>query len=233
MTTDELQKADHETVLEWLPWYAEGTLDPDERILAERHLQHCSVCREELERNRQIGLLFASRPQDPDQTWQPSDAHFAEILARIETAEPTIEAAARPADSRRWLENMRAWLGGVPSGFRWLLAVETFALAALALVLVMPRLAPPEQSLYETYTDGEATAPAPGSRLHLVFAEDLTEAELRALLRSVQGQLAAGPSGLGVYTVVLRDGDSAQALRTLRAHPKVRLAEAVSAGQAP
>ncbi|MFL5264555.1 MAG: hypothetical protein ACJ79L_19320, partial [Anaeromyxobacteraceae bacterium] len=58
---------------------------------------------------------------------------------------------------------------------------------------------------YETLS---RPAPAPSARgdhalLHLVFAEEATERELRDLLRGVGGVVVGGPSARAVYTVEL------------------------------
>ena len=39
---------EHETVELLLPWYVNGTLDPEEHQLVERHLDRCAICRENL-----------------------------------------------------------------------------------------------------------------------------------------------------------------------------------------
>ena len=65
-------------------------------------------------------------------------------------------------------------------------------------------------------------------QIRVVFADDITEKELRTLLASVGGTIIHGPSALGVYTVTIPLAGRAQlgpVLEALRAHPQVRLAE--------
>jgi len=85
--------------------------------------------------------------------------------------------------------------------------------------------------LYQTLSDA-GSSPEPG-RVHLqvVFADDITEREIRTLLGSIGATIVAGPSPMAVYTVALADDREAPAqaqerLALLRTHPKVRLAEA-------
>jgi hypothetical protein len=58
----------------------------------------------------------------------------------------------------------------------------------------------------------------------------MTVGELRTLLRDIGGQIVAGPTALGVYTVAVMGGERPaeaqnQAVTALRAHEQVRLAE--------
>ena len=67
---------------------------------------------------------------------------------------------------------------------------------------------------------------AGGAQLRLVLADTLTLGELRMLLAPWEGRIAAGPTGPGIYTVVIQ-GSVDDALRGLRAQDGVLLAERV------
>ena len=68
--------------------------------------------------------------------------------------------------------------------------------------------------------------------LQVVFADDITEREIRTLLSSIGATIVAGPTPMAVYTVALvanyREvpAQTQERLALLRAHPRVRLAEA-------
>ena len=228
---------EHGLVLELLPWYAEGGLSQAERAQVGRHLEECAACRAELAQCQEVGGWFAAR-NEPD-AWQPSAAHFERVLALVDAAEAA--APAREVSARRgWLDRLGEWLGGAPPAWRWALGVESLALAVLALALVMPRplLGPGslagKDGAFETLTDAAPAAQAQGPRLRVVFAEEITEAEIRSLLRQVQGQVVQGPSALGVYTVELPAAAlPAEAAQAFKAHLKVRLAEPVLTGNKP
>jgi hypothetical protein len=106
-------------------------------------------------------------------------------------------------------------------------------LAAVIILNLAPSIAPP--LAYRTLSRVEQNAVTgldPDSvHISVVFADDITERELRALLSTVQGMIVAGPSPMGVYTVAVpasggeRAARTQATLETLRAHPKVRLAE--------
>lgn len=64
-----------------LPWYAAGTLPPDERIALERHLATCERCQRELDHQRR--LVPAVRAIRPDTV--VAHASWAQIEGRIGT----------------------------------------------------------------------------------------------------------------------------------------------------
>jgi hypothetical protein len=72
-------------------------------------------------------------------------------------------------------------------------------------------------------------APAAGQQVRVVFAEGATERQIRDVLLPIGGQLAGGPSQLGVYTVELPAGRDPLpvVLQHLRSRPEVSFAEPV------
>jgi hypothetical protein len=148
-----------------------------------------------------------------------------------------IDRESRSAAPERWRIRVREWIEKIrfafketPSLFRWALAAETAAIVLLAAAIIMQGSVAP--SFYRTLSDTDGS-PEPG-RVHLqvVFADDITEREIRTLLSSIGATIVAGPTPMAVYTVALAADDRKAPARTretlalLRAHPKVRLAEA-------
>jgi hypothetical protein len=108
---------------------------------------------------------------------------------------------------------------------RWLLAGQAALLLLLAGMLFVrepPAPAPTFRTLATTALRPPAHAAA---RLRIVFAEETTERELRALLLPLGGTIVGGPSPLGVYTLELpvETFDDARVALSLR--PEVRFAE--------
>jgi len=132
---------------------------------------------------------------------------------------------------REWIEKIRLAFQETPSLFRWALAAQTAAIVLLAAAITWQASVAPS-SLYQTLSDA-GSGPGPG-RVHLqvVFADDITEREMRTLLSRIRATIVAGPSPLAVYTVALAADDretpapTQERLALLRSHPKVRLAEA-------
>lgn len=214
----------HEDAWALLPWYVNYTLERLERTRLEKHLVGCPTCQAEVVRCQEIAAVVR---EDVADAWEPSAAHFARLTAQLDAA------TAVPPQQRRWwtagVARVVDVLRGTPVSMRWAFAAQS-ALVVLLGALVLGRTPNAPAPLYHTLSQ----APMPTSQgyayFRMVFAEEITEKELRALLSAVHGTLVHGPSPFGVYTIssainaphALQDET---VLQTLRAHPKVRLAE--------
>jgi hypothetical protein len=124
-------------------------------------------------------------------------------------------------------------LGELPALFRWRLVVESVVLASFCLVFVMFQIGnqPTGGALYETLTSTSGSQiNSQGMTISLVFAETMTEVEIRNLLKSTGGQIVSGPSDLGVYTIELSASKVTQVradelLAVYRKNPNVRILE--------
>ncbi len=198
---DHPRGADHEQVAEILPWYVNASLSRDEQALVDEHLAGCADCREELARCRSISLAARSTAQG-EEGWDPSPRHFAQVLARIDAS----EQRRLGARGRAFLDRLRSWVSDTPRVVRWAFAAQ--GVAALALAAALLWRAPGPSAAYETLSRPAPAAAGDRARLHLVFAEETTERELRDILHDVDGVLVGGPSPRGVYTVELPVGAS-------------------------
>ena len=220
--------AEHERVAELLPWYVNASLSREEAALVDEHLAACAACRDELARCRALSLTARSAPQG-EEGWAPSPRHFARVLARIEASEQR-RVGAR---GRALLDRLRSWVSDTPRPVRWAFGVQGVAALALAAVLLWRAPGPP--LTYETLSRPAPAAVGDRARLHLVFAEETTERELRDLLHDIDGVLVGGPSPRGVYTVELpvgareREHVEASAAR-LRGDRRVRIVAVAPAG---
>ena len=207
-----------------LPWYVNGTLGERDRDAVSAHVSECLACREELARCQ---TLAATVQNAHDAAWAPAPDRLSRLLASIELIEA--EDARRAGWRAQWRSAVE-WLGDVfertPHPVRW-----GFAAQAALLVLVVGLafwtgvVSPPAP--YRTLAENGAPR-AGGARIHLVFAENVTEHDMRTLLARVQGTIVDGPSPLGVYTVEIGAGAPDQVMPMvgiLRSDPKVRLAE--------
>lgn len=227
---DTSHPSEHQEVWEILPWYVNETLDERERASVEAHLLTCAACQEELVRCRNLAAAVQSGAEE---AWEPSSGHFARVLARLDAT----TAAATPR--RGWWDTVRAqyerygeMLRRTPPLIRWTLVTQSAFTLVFAVMLVWQ--APwASERFYRTLSSSSDRTAQKRVQIRVVFADDITEKDLRALLTEVRGTIVAGPSPLGVYTVaVALSGDARapadMALHTLRAHPKVRLVEALS-----
>ncbi len=216
----------HQRIWELLPWYANGSLDGREQEMVESHLAACPRCREEaLTCQRTAEAVKSAGETAPS----PHPVQLQRVLARIEASEQERRAGAG------WKARLRGLAEATPGPLRRALAAQAAVILVLLGLLVWremrPQRAPAEPVLYSTLS-APAEAPAPKAGLRLMFSPQATERQIRALLAGIQGQITAGPSPLGVYTVeVPAAGDPiAVVLARLRSEPEVVFAEPAAGG---
>ena len=225
MTEGNRRERLHKRVWDLLPWYVSETLSDGERRTVESHLAACSRCREEIVTCRRLGEAIR---QTEEIVPMVHPARLARLMEKIDEERD---------DGHGWRHAVLApWRGlaslvqATPPLARGALLVQLVFLVALTGLLVrwsrMPDAPAPQ---YQTLSE---SAPAPATtettaRLRLVFTEGTTEREVRDLLLGIRGQIVAGPSALGVYTVEVPAGPDPleKVLAHLRARPRVSLAE--------
>ena len=215
-------QSEHDAALESLPWYVNGTLEGGELQRVEQHLRSCVVCRGELPFQRELSERLAASEDFP-----LSPGHgLQELRSRI-IAEESLTS----------LKGLRhSWQHMSPGGRGTLFAQAAailllVGLAATGVVSRFDRF--DSEPTYRTLSDN--VAPVVDARLHfhLVFGPDTPEIEMRSLVASIDGEIVAGPSPLGVYTVAttLPEDDSVtleSLLIQLRYHDSVVFAEPTS-----
>jgi Putative zinc-finger len=222
-------RGEHQEVLDLLPWYLNATLEEAEARRVEAHLGGCVECAEELARCRR---LAAAVREAGEVAPSPHPAGFARLMARIDAAEAGgVGGALRRRLGAGW-RRLSEPLWRAPAGVRWALAAELAAIGLLAALLLRPAPAPP--ALYRTLSDPVAAATSAQPRLRVVFADDVTEGEMRRLLLGIRAEIASGPSPFGAYTLVLPAGGAgdplAEVVAHLRAQDKVRFVEVIAEG---
>jgi len=196
---------DHNTVYELLPWLANGSLAAAERDGAESHVRSCIVCHRELKELERLRLAVRSQP-----TLHLSAEGGLDRLQR----QLDREAASRP---------VRRDVGYAPF-FRFA-AVASVGVAFLGMLLwLAPNVA--NQAGYNTL----ATPPgAQRAQIDLIFNQQTAVADIQALLQTVDGEIVAGPSEVGRYSVRIHGGSATDAEVTalvdkLERDPRVRFA---------
>jgi hypothetical protein len=227
MTDGDRRERLHARVWDLLPWYVNETLPDGERRTVEAHLGECPRCRDEIATCRRLGEAMR---QAEETLPVVHPARLARLMERID-AEEERGHGWRHALLAPW-RGLAALVRATPPLARGALAAQLIFLVALVGLLLrwslLPVPAPAPASQYQTLSE---SAPAPArdstARLRLVFAERTTEREARELLLGIRGQIVAGPSALGVYTVEVPAGPDPleKVLAHLRAQPRVSLAE--------
>jgi hypothetical protein len=191
----------HSRAAELLPWFVNGTLSGAEREAVDAHVRACIACRRELkEQQRLFGAVRARRTADVS-----AEAGFDRLDRAID------DTALAP----------RSWTRRYAAAGPFAIAAAA-GLAVLALLLWFTPLPQLSDGQYSTLAESQSGA---GAMLDIVFAEETTAAEMQQLLDDIGGEIVAGPSNLGRYSV--RIADSAHLkdlLGTLAADSRVRFA---------
>jgi hypothetical protein len=226
--SDQSDGNQHQKVWEILPWYVNGTLEGHEHEFVARHILRCQSCADEIVRCQSIATAVRSFEEAAR---MPSPEHLARLMERIDRASASATPERWRIRVREWIEKIRLAFQETPSLFRWALAAQTAVIVLLAgATLWQASLAP--SLLYRTLSDAGSGPELGRVTLQVAFTDDITEREIRTLLGSVRATIVAGPSPMAVYTVALAADDreapaqTQERLALLRAHPKVRLAEA-------
>jgi anti-sigma factor RsiW len=181
MTPDTL----HREVDELLPWFANGTLEGEERARVERHLTECNACRSEMALLQDVGEAAAEIVS----ATPPVADSLGKTFARIDEWEQS-KPLSFGARVRQFL--LAPW--PMP---RLVLAGQAALIVLLGAGLFMSRT--PEREFTTASGGGEAV----GARLTVTFEPTATEESLRQALRAVNATIVSGPSAAGVYVVAL------------------------------
>ena len=189
---------------ELLPWYANGTLEGEDRAFVEAYLEQNPAARSELEWYR--SLQQRVRENVPA---VPATIGLARTMRLIQGDRPTFS------------ERVSAFFGNL--GLR-----PSYALAALAVVAVQGGVI---TSLLGDVRDNadqiralRAVRVEEGPMLKVSFAPEAKETDIRMLLVQVHGELAGGPGQLGDYYLRVPAGSEAAALARVQAAPIVQAA---------
>lgn len=202
----------HEQAQQLLPWYVNGTLEPDDRAMVEAHLAECVECRADLAAEQVLARDVAALPLDVEHAWSM-------LSERIDAEGPP----------RRLAEPVPFLRRKVAMG--WALGGPLAAAAAVALaVMVVPGAPSPAGETYRAL--GSAPTAQPGNAL-VMFRPDARDVDLRSALIEAGARVVDGPTATGAYVVRIAPAGRAQALDRLRATPQVALAEPIDPGSQP
>lgn len=198
----------HDEAAQLIPWLVNGTLPETERAEVDRHVRACVPCRIALQEQQQLRALVRSQPIVPLPAEPAFDRLGGEILRR---------RRRRPAP---------------PLFNRAVTAtVLVVSLGVASLLATLGERA--GEDPFVTLSD----APDGIAEIDVVFADGVSEAQARALVQSLGGEIASGPSELGRYRIRANaqapDAKRIEAiLRDLSEHDGVRFAARAVSGSA-
>lgn len=217
----------HQECWELLPWLANERATPKEIARVDEHLRDCRECQKELELQRRLREAIRTE----DSVVLAPQTSLQKLMQRIDADAPAIDVAV--ANSEPTATN-----GTSPGRIairrsRWLpiaAAIQGIAIVALLGTLWWQSHATLTAPRFTTLTSDAVLARAPAIRI--VFADGVTLNEVNEIVRSIDAQIVAGPSEVGVYTLGLSAELVENALERLRADRRIVFAEPAQARSA-
>jgi anti-sigma factor RsiW len=188
-----------------LPWYANGTLEDDERAQVEQHLAECVQCQ------REVAWLCALQDDFAEQAKQDD--------AVLEALHPRRSAGMLGEPARR---SFFQWRRG-----RWLALLA--ALQAMVILVLGIIVFAGQQAPYRTLSAPSGR----GALLAVNFDSRTSEAQLRQLLRAQNARIVGGPTEGGTYVVRVPEGRESAARKAWLGSPHVTLVEELDSGGDP
>ena len=194
----------HQRVQELLPWYVMESLDAEDRAFVDEHLAACLICQRDVEWHCELRAAH-------DDAVPPFDVERA--LASMKAAVAATRAEQRPYNPRtRWAP----WVG-------WAIAAQVAVVACFVAATRLPEAASP--AAYRAL--GHASMPDAPSRLLVVFAPQVSEEEMRRILRDSGARIVDGPTSTDAYILAVPPPRAKAALLALRAERSVALVESL------
>lgn len=212
----------HRECWDLLPWVANERVAARDLGWIEAHLQTCRECRLELEAQRR--LRDAIRAEEP--IVLAPQASFQKLMQRIDAAEEARDDAVdrdatvppvRTSPTKKRAARVPRWLAIAA-------CVQAVAIAALLGTIAWQSQQVMTAPRFSTLTT-PSSAPE-GPVIRIVFRDNVTVAEINALLHSLDANIVAGPSSAGVYTLQL-DRSDARGTQVERIAAKLREDERV------
>ena len=197
-----------------IPDYLNNNLPEQERLEFERSLgRFPDVERELLE----FSKIKSSYAPIGDEIPSASEAVFQRVMKEI-SAEKKAPVVSRKA----------GFFDGVREFFRPVFASSriSWAVAGVQMVVILILVASiPHPDKYTTLSSG-LSGVGRGKTLHIVFASETREMDIRGILNGIEGTIIDGPSSQGLYTVRINENkDMVRTLEELKKHKAVRFAE--------
>jgi anti-sigma factor RsiW len=204
-------QAEHKVVDVLLPWFVNGTLDPDERELVQQHLRGCTACQQQVDWLRDLHAACVA------------GCAQGGASKAFERLRHQLEAPPARRDSKARLRSRKI---AARFALPWAIAAGVTILIVLA-SLWGPMLDAP--ALYRTLGAGHTVA---HGSLVVVFDPATRESELRGILRAVEARIVDGPTAQNAYVLDVAAERQDQALQALRTERAVVLAERLASGAA-
>ena len=200
-----------------LPWYLTNSLDREEKLEVEMHLNSCETCQKEFEEMKRTQVAVKAAVSERE---GPSPAVLTQVMARIREEKASTQrttVAVSPDTPGIWAQ-IEAWfqsLFAVP----WVPVIATILIvgqSALLFTNLGGKLGPLDQGPVTVRGIPQAPSLSKSSQLEVVFEKTATLREIQSLLQQIQAQIISGPSSDGSYILEISTKDLDQIQTTLQ-----------------
>lgn len=219
-TTTSNDQDQHQQIQLLLPWYINQSLQAHDRLMVDKHIRHCLLCRRELVSLRKLANAVI-KSSDLDVAAETS---FASLTGKLQSR-LTIPVVSRSARQPPLSHRLSCYVKH--NGFRYAMAASLL----LALLPIGWRIMPvPTDGAYYTLSAAQPAA-SQATELRVVFAKSASDTDITNLLTALQAERVGEANSVGAFTVRLNTQDGKpnleQSLAMLRSRQDVLLAEPV------
>ena len=204
---------DSKKLRDLIPEYLNGRLSKRDQTEFENGLDIYPDVKKEVREFTEIKSAYNTMQDDLP---SPSDAVFQKVMRRIKP-----EQKATAFNGLGVFEHMRHFFKPLFTSPRVSWAVVGVQMAVILLLVVSA----PREDRFATLTsqpDGQIK----GAMIHVVFAPDAKEMEIRKILNQFGGVIIYGPSSEGLYTIKInKDRDIEKLIKGLKDNKVVKFAE--------
>ncbi len=198
MSPENTMRDEREEIELLLPWYAAGTLEPDETARVDAYLKahpdvkdHMALVHEEMDETIGVNEALGS----------PSAGAIDRLMEQVALESP---AAFRSANASGGLmQSVLDWFAGMSP--RAVAMGATLAVAVIVAQAVTLGVVVKGGSTFEVANDGSDTEVVTGTAAIVGFAEGATMDEVGAFLMAFGASIIDGPRAGGLYTVRLAE----------------------------
>ena len=193
-----------------LPWWVNGTLEDEEREQVAHHLAECVQCQ------REVQWLRTLQAEVTSETTASTDTPRAMQRLRRRMRSAKAPSAPSPATPRRGWGRRDRWLA-------WVVAAQAVIVVGLGGVVMHNHQAVGQ---YRTLSSPDSR----GALLVVTFDPQMTESQMRELVRSNETRIVGGPTEAGAYLLSVSPDRANRVRDNLRAAHGVTLAERMDVG---
>lgn len=210
-----------EQARELLPWYAAGSLEPEEARQVEEQLENNKELARELAEWRLIhGAVSEVGDDEPEFRPQLIQEALQEIDALENDNVSSLAGARREREQKKKFRERLQW-NVTPMFAKAALIGQLALIATLSVVVVDNRQV---EQVSHTLA-GTTTVVDQRPQLSVAFNEDTSEQALRLFLIEHDAEIIAGPTALGIYTVAIKPSQNTQSnLKAIEESELVRYA---------